>query len=67
MEGMEMVVPIIGIVAAAAITFYAVSFAELSEKSFRELDDKEDEGGFKLSMTSREKRAARKANKKSGM
>lgn len=65
--GMQIVVPVVGIVAVAAATFYAVSFAELREKSFRELDDKEDEDGigFQNSMSSRERRARRKANKKS--
>ncbi|XP_057544477.1 uncharacterized protein LOC130823754 [Amaranthus tricolor] len=65
MEGI--VVPVLTIVAAAAVTFYAVSFNEIREKSFRALDDKEDNGkaGFQSSMSSRERRANRKANKKS--
>ncbi|KAL2906866.1 Argininosuccinate lyase [Bienertia sinuspersici] len=65
--GMQMVVPVVGIVAVAAATFYAVSFSEIREKSFRELDDKEDEDGvgFQNTMSSRERRARRKASKKS--
>ncbi|GAB2279737.1 hypothetical protein Dimus_014377 [Dionaea muscipula] len=70
----NMVIPLLGIAAAAAATFYAVSFSELSElhicfffqKSFRDLEDREaadDEEGFKPRMTSREKRAARAAVK----
>jgi len=31
MEGMQIALPVIGIVAAAAVTFYAISFAELRE------------------------------------
>ncbi|KAH9737346.1 hypothetical protein WN944_004518 [Citrus x changshan-huyou] len=67
MDGMmQMGLPVLGIVAAAAVTFYAVSFAELREKSFRDLDDEsEDEngGGFKKSLSSRERRSRRKADK----
>ncbi|KAK4278743.1 hypothetical protein QN277_016545 [Acacia crassicarpa] len=66
MDGMQLALPIVGIVAAAAVTFYAVSFAEIREKSFRELDDSEYEdgnGGFKPSPSSRERRARRKASK----
>ena len=32
--GMQVVVPVIGIVAAAAVTFYVVSFSEIREVSF---------------------------------
>ncbi|XP_054794142.1 uncharacterized protein LOC129299701 [Prosopis cineraria] len=65
MDGMQLALPVLGIVAAAAVTFYAVSFAELREKSFRDLDDSEDDGngGFKPSPSSRERRARRKASK----
>ncbi|ESR43009.1 hypothetical protein KPL70_018208 [Citrus sinensis] len=67
MDGMmQMGLPVLGIVAAAAVTFYAVSFAELREKSFRDLDDEsEDEngGGFQKSLSSRERRSRRKADK----
>ncbi|XP_028758872.1 uncharacterized protein LOC114734072 [Neltuma alba] len=65
MDGMQLALPIVGIVAAAAVTFYAVSFAELREKSFGELDDSEYEGngGFRPSPSSRERRARRKASK----
>ena len=31
MDGMQIALPIFGIVAAAAVTFYAVSFAEIRE------------------------------------
>ncbi|XP_019708231.1 uncharacterized protein [Elaeis guineensis] len=67
MEGAaQMALPILGIVAAAAVTFYAVSFSELREKSFNELEDPEETesgGGFRSSASSRERRAKRKAEK----
>ncbi|GJN01474.1 hypothetical protein PR202_ga18743 [Eleusine coracana subsp. coracana] len=42
MEGAasQIALPILGIVAAAAVTFYTVSFMELRDKSFEELDEK---------------------------
>ncbi|KGN53493.1 uncharacterized protein LOC101211279 [Cucumis sativus] len=65
MDGLqEMGIPMLGIVAAAAITFYAVSFSELREKSFKDLDELEDQkGGFQMTSSSRERRARRKAEK----
>ncbi|KAM1113071.1 hypothetical protein ACFX13_046719 [Malus domestica] len=66
MDGIQQLgLPVLGIVAAAAVTFYAVSFLELSEKSFRDLDEKEygESGGYKPSASSRVKRARRKAEK----
>uniref|UniRef100_A0A2N9FA01 Uncharacterized protein n=1 Tax=Fagus sylvatica TaxID=28930 RepID=A0A2N9FA01_FAGSY len=65
MDGMQqLALPILGIVAAAAVTFYAVSFAEIREKSFGDLDDSETEnGGFKY-VSSRERRRARKKTDK---
>ncbi|CAB4274047.1 hypothetical protein PRUPE_3G186600 [Prunus persica] len=65
MNGIQQIaLPVLGIVAAAAVTFYAVSFAELSEKSFRDLDEKDNEiVGYKPSPSSREKRSRRKAEK----
>ncbi|XP_074590985.1 uncharacterized protein LOC141846822 [Curcuma longa] len=69
MEGAaSLALPIIGIVAVAAVTFYAVSFTELREKSFRDLEEAEEEGsggggGFRSSASSRERRARRKAEK----
>ncbi|KAH6788689.1 transmembrane protein [Perilla frutescens var. frutescens] len=69
MDGLQqMGLPIVGIVAAAALTFYAISFAELREKSFRDLEEREDSdenGGFKSSLSSRQRRARRKAEKQS--
>ncbi|XP_047337225.1 uncharacterized protein LOC124940733 [Impatiens glandulifera] len=76
MDGIQQIaLPVLGIVAAAAVTFYAVSFAEIREKSFRDLDESEESsssssgggGSFKLSVSSREKRAKRQAaaNKRS--
>ncbi|XP_028052439.1 uncharacterized protein LOC114256945 [Camellia sinensis] len=68
MDGMQIALPVLGIVAAAAVTFYAVSFAEIREKTFRDLDESEEsenEGGFKSSLSSRERRARRKADKQS--
>ncbi|KAK6928666.1 Glycine cleavage system H-protein/Simiate [Dillenia turbinata] len=65
MDAMQIALPVLGIVAAAAVTFYAVSFAELREKSFKDLDESEYENeGFKSSLSSRERRARRKADKK---
>ncbi|KAJ8747805.1 hypothetical protein K2173_006980 [Erythroxylum novogranatense] len=64
--GVQLALPILGIVAAAAVTFYAVSFSELREKSFRDLDESEyddEDGSFKSSFRSRERRARRKAKK----
>ncbi|KAK7258108.1 hypothetical protein RIF29_32560 [Crotalaria pallida] len=66
MDAMQIAVPVIGIVAAAAVTFYAVSFTELSKKSFRDLDEKYDSEngeGYKPSPSSRERRARRQAAK----
>ncbi|CAL5356573.1 uncharacterized protein LOC114285695 [Camellia sinensis] len=66
MDGMQIALPVLGIVAAAAVTFYAVSFAEIGEKTFRDLDESEESengGGFKSSLSSRERRARRKADK----
>lgn len=57
----QMGLPILGVLAAAGLTFYVVSFAELREKSFKDLDE-EDEG-FKSSLSSRGRRARRKAGK----
>ncbi|KAL9260315.1 hypothetical protein AKJ16_DCAP05069 [Drosera capensis] len=63
----NVLIPVLGIAAAAAVTFYVVSFSELSEKSFRDLDEKEaaeeEEDGLSVSMTPREKRAARAAKR----
>ncbi|KAL3715358.1 hypothetical protein ACJRO7_007138 [Eucalyptus globulus] len=62
---MQIAIPVAGILAAAAVTFYAVSFAEIKEKSFRELDESEDsEGGFESSLSSRKRRSRRKADKR---
>ncbi|XVE78493.1 hypothetical protein DITRI_Ditri13aG0149700 [Diplodiscus trichospermus] len=65
MDGMtQLALPVLGIVAAAALTFYVVSFSELREKSFRDLEDSEYEnGGFDSSLSSRKRRARRKAEK----
>ncbi|KAL3633832.1 hypothetical protein CASFOL_022594 [Castilleja foliolosa] len=65
MDGLQQIsLPVLGIVAVAALTFYAVSFAELREKSFKDLEERED-GGFKSSLSSRGRRAKRKAEKQS--
>ncbi|KAF9679435.1 hypothetical protein SADUNF_Sadunf06G0014800 [Salix dunnii] len=60
--GMQVALPILGVVAAAAATFYVVSFSELREKSFRDLEESGD-GGFESSLSSRKRRARRKAEK----
>ncbi|KAF6148112.1 hypothetical protein GIB67_024003 [Kingdonia uniflora] len=57
-------VPVLGIVAAAAVTFYVVSFAEIRDKSFRDLEESDSENGrFKTSLSSRGRRARKKADK----
>ncbi|KAB5551578.1 hypothetical protein DKX38_008889 [Salix brachista] len=61
--GMQVALPILGVLAAAAATFYVVSFSELREKSFRDLEESGD-GGFESSLSSRKRRARRKAGKK---
>ncbi|KAH7533611.1 uncharacterized protein LOC107416862 [Ziziphus jujuba] len=65
MDGLQQIgLPILGIVAAAAVTFYAVSFNEIREKSFRDFEDSDTENeGFRRFPSSREKRARRKAEK----
>ncbi|ESW03567.1 hypothetical protein PHAVU_011G024400 [Phaseolus vulgaris] len=64
MDGLQIALPILGVVAAAAVTFYAVSFSELREKSFQDLEESEYEDGvFRPSPSSRERRARRQANK----
>ncbi|EYU42836.1 hypothetical protein ABFS83_13G009700 [Erythranthe nasuta] len=61
----QMGLPVLGIVAVAALTFYVVSFSELREKSFKDLEEREDSVGFRSSLSSRERRARRKADKQS--
>ncbi|XP_047159071.1 uncharacterized protein LOC124829575 [Vigna umbellata] len=64
MDGFQVALPIVGVLAAAAVTFYAVSFSELKEKSFRDLEESEYEDGvYRPSPSSRERRARRQANK----
>ncbi|CAA6658130.1 unnamed protein product [Spirodela intermedia] len=64
MDAMQMVIPVLGIAAAAAVTFYAVSFSEIRERSFAELEESEDRGGgFRSTASSRQTRARRKAEK----
>uniref|UniRef100_A0ACD5V2Q2 Uncharacterized protein n=2 Tax=Avena sativa TaxID=4498 RepID=A0ACD5V2Q2_AVESA len=68
MEGAaaQIVYPILGIVAAAAATFYAVSFMEIREKSLEDLDDKyseyEETGGRQRRARRRSGRQAKKRN-----
>ncbi|OAY64465.1 uncharacterized protein LOC109708575 [Ananas comosus] len=64
----QMAVPVIGIVAAAAATFYAVSFLEIREKSFKELDESSESASsgsefIRSSASSRKRRAMKKAEK----
>ncbi|KAK9079145.1 hypothetical protein SSX86_000815 [Deinandra increscens subsp. villosa] len=68
MENLQQIgLPVIGIVAAAAVTFYVVSFSELREKSLnRDWDEDESgNGGFKSTLSSRGRRARRKSQKQS--
>ncbi|WVZ87511.1 hypothetical protein U9M48_034139 [Paspalum notatum var. saurae] len=68
MEGAaaQMAVPILGIIAAAAVTFYTVSFMELRDKSFEELDDKyselDESGGRQRRSRRRAERDRKKRN-----
>ncbi|KAI3988644.1 hypothetical protein MKX01_027008 [Papaver californicum] len=65
MDKIQMIaLPIVGIVAVAAATFYAVSFNEIREKSLKDYEDSENDGAFKSSLSSRERRARRKADKR---
>ncbi|KAF8067434.1 hypothetical protein N665_1153s0002 [Sinapis alba] len=67
MDGLSHIgLPVLGILAVSVVTFYAVSFAEIREKSFKDLYDSEngDGAGFKTSLSSRERRLKREANKK---
>ncbi|XP_058730302.1 uncharacterized protein LOC131602252 [Vicia villosa] len=64
MDAMQIGLPVLGIVAAAVVTFYAVSFNEIREKSLPDWDEIESENGdFRRSSTSRQKRAKRQASK----
>ncbi|OEL24374.1 hypothetical protein BAE44_0014609 [Dichanthelium oligosanthes] len=63
MEGAaaQMAVPVLGIIAAAAVTFYTVSFMEMRDKSFEELDEKYSE--FDDESGGRQRRARRRAER----
>ncbi|GKU85974.1 hypothetical protein SLEP1_g568 [Rubroshorea leprosula] len=64
MDGaMQVALPVVGIVAAAAVTFYTVSFAEIREISFRDLEESEIENQGLTSLSSRKRRARRKEQK----
>ncbi|XP_037479638.1 uncharacterized protein LOC119356760 [Triticum dicoccoides] len=66
MDAGQFVIPILGIVGAAAATFYAVSFMEIREKSLEDLDDKyseyEEGGGRQRRARRRSGRQAKKRN-----
>ncbi|CAL5212460.1 unnamed protein product [Lathyrus oleraceus] len=68
MDAMQVALPVLGIVAAAVATFYAVSFNEIREKSLPDWDEIESESeseirGFRRSASSRQRRAKRQASK----
>ncbi|KAL5055352.1 hypothetical protein RYX36_036034 [Vicia faba] len=64
MDAMQIGLPVLGIVAAAVVTFYAVSFNEIREKSLPDWDESESEnGGFRRPFSSRKRRAKRQASK----
>lgn len=67
MEGAagQMLVPILGIVAAAAVTFYTVSFTEMRDKSFEELDEKYSDFDESGGRQRRSRRRAERDRKKS--
>lgn len=60
-----MLVPILGIVAAAAVTFYTVSFTEMRDKSFEELDEKYSDFDESGGRQRRSRRRAERDRKKS--
>lgn len=60
-----MLVPILGIVAAAAVTFYTVSFMEMRDKSFEELDEKYSDFDESGGRQRRSRRRAERDRKKS--
>ncbi|KAF3325526.1 hypothetical protein FCM35_KLT10597 [Carex littledalei] len=66
MEGGAIALPVLGIVAAAAATFYVISFMEIREKSLEALDDLDDDGRdeFESRARSRDRRARTKAQRK---
>jgi uncharacterized protein (DUF697 family) len=68
MDPGQLVLPVAGIIAAAAVTFYVVSFQEMSAKSFTDYEAKidSDDGPqtqLKSSMSSRKRREAKQASK----
>lgn len=68
MDPGQLVLPVAGIIAAAAVTFYVVSFQEMSAKSFTDYEAKidNDDGPqtqLKSSMSSRKRREAKQASK----
>lgn len=66
MDPSQLVVPVVGIVAVAALTFYVVSFTEMSAKSFDDYDAKIDnspETQLKSALSSKKRREARQAAK----
>ncbi|NP_001351240.1 uncharacterized protein LOC100278025 [Zea mays] len=67
MEGAagQMLVPILGIVAVAAVTFYTVSFMEMRDKSFEELDEKYSDFDESGGRQRRSRRRAERDRKKS--
>lgn len=60
-----MLVPILGIVAVAAVTFYTVSFMEMRDKSFEELDEKYSDFDESGGRQRRSRRRAERDRKKS--
>jgi uncharacterized protein (DUF697 family) len=68
MDPRQLVLPVAGILAAAAVTFYVISFQEMSVKSFTDYEAKIDNDNglqmqLKSSMSSRKKREAKQASK----
>ena len=67
MDPGQLVLPVAGIVAAAALTFYVVSFSEMSAKSFDDYEAKIDGEGpetqLKSSLSAKKKRQARQVTK----
>ncbi|CAM6086651.1 unnamed protein product [Calypogeia fissa] len=62
MDPAELIAPVFGIAAAAAITFYTVSFMQMSDKSFEDLgeQDSTDPTVLRSSQSNKEKRKLRK-------
>ncbi|KAH7437279.1 hypothetical protein KP509_05G063700 [Ceratopteris richardii] len=64
MDPSQYIAPILGIVAAAAITFYAVSFQQMSQKSFEDAGlENFDRPQLRSTMSAKERRKLKQVRK----